>query len=170
MGTLITSRNDMGSNPPIPPIIGFFVADKSGRTLFTIEAFEGALRSHLIAPSQEVGCDLDGIMMFISALESIMNTIDFERLEECNVNGHKFKMHVLFDFKEFSLAFFSHPGINFAHLRQGIRLYFREFFKKNHSLHQLHTRASLPAYTTHLKLSLENWLRDLNYRLENLKR
>ena len=156
----------MKSKSSIPPIIGFFVADKSGRTLFAIESFEGALRSNLISPSQGVKCDLDGFMMFISAIESIMNTIDFERLEDCTVNGRKFKMQVFFDFREFSLVFFAHPSINFASLRQGIKLYFREFFKKNHSLHQLHTRASLPAYTTHIKLHLENWLRKLNYELE----
>lgn len=82
----------------IPPFVGYFVADKDGLTLFTIELFDGALlkfmKDKTETPSEDDKLDINLIPMFISALGKFSKEINIQ-----NLSG-------------FTFTFFMNPNIN----------------------------------------------------------
>ena len=79
-----------------PPIIGFFIADKSGTIILTCELFDGALEHFIKRDIKDEDAksnfDIELIPPFICALESFTDQICVENLAELKIKGTNIDM------------------------------------------------------------------------------
>lgn len=147
------------------PFLGCFIADRDGKTLVKFEIFPGALESFL-----KIGCseqrkkyfDIELIPMFISALEKFSQEINIKELSKFKLEGMNIKLHVIFEFDNFSIIFFLKPEVNIKLVEEKIKNYFTYLFKVYKEDFNSSLKIYSLAFISHLELLGQLWLEELN--------
>ncbi len=151
-----------------PSFIGFFLANKDGKILFTIELYEGALEEFLI--SKEIpneNFDMDLIPMFVSALEKFSHEINIKDMAGFQLKGQNINMEI-FNYLNYTATFFTNPNININPLKKEINTYLEDLINKNEDeFEQVCIYGSLDIIA-HLYEGIRNWLKDLNEKYKKM--
>jgi hypothetical protein len=150
----------------IPPFLGCFIADKTGKTILKFEIIENALEFFLkkdIVDEEKKNCiDIELIPMFISALERFSQEINIQDLAGFKLEGKNIKLQTFFDFEKYSIIFLLNPGVDIKLVESRIKTYFSFLFKVyDHEFKNFKKMSSID-YMSHLELIGRIWLKDLN--------
>ena len=149
----------------IPPFLGCFVADKTGKTILKFEIFENALDFFLkkdLDDGKKSCIDIELIPMFISALERFSAEINIKDLAGFKLEGKNIKLQTFFDFEEYSVIFIINPEVDIELVDSRIKTYFSFLFKVYHYEFKNFRKMSSIDYISHLELIGRIWLKDLN--------
>lgn len=150
-----------------PPIIGFFIADKSGTIILTCELFEGALE-HFIKrdikdENTKTNFDIELIPPFICALESFSDQICIENLAELKIKGTNIKIHTIFCFSHYTITFFLNPFFKIKPFENIICEYFFKLFEKHKNVFENIYDPRVSGLISQVELKGREWLKDLTY-------
>jgi len=154
----------------VPPFVGCFIADKDGKTLFSIEAYSGAFEEHLISgdlPGEENITDIELIPMFISALEKFSQEVNIQDLGGFSLKGSNLKLQI-FTYDKFTLTIFNNPNISIKPLEKKIYDFFDALFKNYENEFNKVLRTGEASLLDPVKDEATNWLTDLNKLSEDL--
>lgn len=150
----------------MPPIIGCFVADKNGKTLFKYEIFKGALDSYLKKDieneERKNSFDVELIPMFISALERFSQEINIKDLRELKLKGSNIKVQTVFTFDNYSIIFILNPIVNLSLIEDRIKNYFNYLFNVYALDFKNFKKMSTINFISHLQLLGRIWLKEMN--------
>ncbi len=156
--------SDVPSSLEIPPFIGALIADKDGRSLLTIELFEGALLTYLINPNRSTAnskADIELIPMLVSALEKFSMEINIKDLSGFNLRGTNLNMQI-FGYDNFTVTFFMNPNINIEVVESTIYNYFFNLFEDNKKLFKSALQTGSIDNILPFQESGRKWLKELN--------
>ncbi len=147
----------------IDPFIGFFIANKDGLTLVSVELFDGAFKLFLRGEvgGENSSFDVQLIPMFISALEKFSSEINIKDLSGFNLMGSNLKMQI-FTFKDYTVTVFTNPNINMLSVKNKIENFFFEMFEKYKEDFIEFTQTGLISGFVKLEQVGRKWLEELN--------
>jgi hypothetical protein len=156
-----------------PPIIGFFIADKSGTIILTCELFTGALE-HFIKrdikdENTKSNFDIELIPPFICALESFADQICVENLAELKIKGTNIKLHTIFCFSQYTITFFLSPLFKIKPFENMICDYFFKLFEENKTEFENIYKQSSRELLSQIELKGRSWLKNLTYQQLSVK-
>ena len=150
----------------IPPFLGCFIADKTGKTIVKFEIFEKSLefflKKDIVDEEKKKSIDIELIPMFISAMESFSQEINIQDLAGFKLKGTNIKLQTFFDFEEYSIIFILNPDVDINLVESRIKTYFSFLFKVYHNEFKNFRKMSSIKYISHIELIGKIWLKDLN--------
>jgi len=151
-----------------PPIIGFFIADKSGTIILTCELFDGALeyfiKRDIKDENTKTNFDIDLIPPFICALESFSDQICIQNLAELKIKGTNIKIHTIFCFSNYTITFFLNPFFKIKPFEEMICEYFFKLFEEHKTKFEQIYQPSTRELFYQIELNGRSWLRDFIYQ------
>ncbi|MBD3194051.1 MAG: hypothetical protein GF317_03285 [Candidatus Lokiarchaeota archaeon] len=147
----------------IPSFIGFFMADKNGRTFLNMEIYEGALKDFLSdaeAP-EDRPLEIELIPMFISALEKFSQEINIKNLSGFNLKGINLKLHIE-SFNDYTVTFFLNPDVNIESMQYEMKNYLLDFFTKYEKEFESFETTGSVSDNEEMKSEIKDWLEKLN--------
>ncbi|MFX1443292.1 MAG: hypothetical protein ACFFHV_07765 [Promethearchaeota archaeon] len=156
-----------------PPIIGFFIADKSGTIILTCEIFDGALE-HFIKrdikdENTKTNFDIELIPPFICALENFSEQICIQNLAELKIKGTNIKIHTVFCFSRYTITFFLNPFFKIKPFEDMICEYFNKLFEEYKNEFENIYQSSSRELISQIELKGRGWLRDITYQQLSVK-
>lgn len=155
----------------IPPFVGCFIADKDGKTLMALEAYNGAIATFLKGSSQKdeesKNLDIELIPMFVSALEKFSEEIYITDLSGFNLKGSNLRFQI-FGFDKFTVTFFINPNITVKALEKEIFDYFNKLFVKYRLDFDKCNRTGETSLLTKIEQESNEWLKTLNKKCEKM--
>jgi len=159
---------DVQPDLEIPPFLGFFLADKDGKTLFTIEKEEDILKNYFSREkSEDSRFDIDLIPMFISALEKFSQEINIKDLAGFKLKGKNQTMHI-FTFDYYTFTLFTNPNINFKPIKSKIQDYFENLINTNRDIFDDSLKTGNLTQMGPLAIASEKWLNELNKNYQDM--
>lgn len=113
-----------GGGDPVPPFVGFLVAEVHGRSIFHVETRECDLGRFLGMKDGELTMEL--IPAFISALSSFSKEFRIINLGDFKIRGHNSMMYV-YEYKQFNMITFLNSSTNIEPFTSEIQAFFRRF-------------------------------------------
>ncbi|HEY0089058.1 MAG TPA: GTPase [Candidatus Lokiarchaeia archaeon] len=149
----------------IPPLIGYFIANKDGLTLMTTEIFDGALLKFIKEKdnplSESDKFDVALIPMFISALEKFSKEINIQHLSGFNLTGTNLRMQIL-EFENFTVTIFTNPQINLKIVEKEIHSFFENLFVSYNIEFKISIQNITEKNYNEIQNYSRNWLNQLN--------
>ena len=156
-----------------PPIIGFFIADKSGTIILTCELFDGALeyfiKRDIKNEKTKSNFDIDLIPPFICALESFSDQICIENLTELKIKGTNIKIHTVFGFSQYTITFFLNPFFKIKPFEDMICDYFIKLFDDHKTEFNNIYLPNSRKLISQIEINGRKWLIDLTYQQFSVK-
>ncbi len=164
--------SDVPKDKKIPPFLGFFVANKDGLTLMTVELYNGILLNYLKSrilneEKIEVKFNVDLIPIFISALEKFAQELNIQNLSGFSLKGTNLKMQI-FCFDQFTVTLFSNLSVNVKNIGYKINNYFNELFDNYNVEFNISNQSGDISNLTVIKEDCMNWLKELNKFYEDI--
>ena len=153
---------DVRPDLEMPPFLGFFLSDKDGKTLFTVEEQENILKEYFTnQKSDNPLFDIELIPMFISALEKFSQEINIKDMAGFKLKGKNQTMQI-FTYDYYTFTLFTNPNINLKPIKDKIQSYFEEMINSNKKLFD--TALSTGSIDPILPFSIKSkeWLTKLN--------
>ncbi len=162
--SLESENNGFGSSDDKKPsLVGCFIADKGGKTLLTLELYEGALEECIKGQAEELNpeFDIELIPMFVSALEKFSQNINMQELSELRMTGINMKLQT-FSYDKYTITFFINPQINLEAINDKIKDYFGVLFSKYKDDFELTLKTGIVDNIAHLNSLGREMLKELN--------
>lgn len=137
-----------------PAIIGFLVADESGRTLMSIEERDGAFHDFL---SMDLNRDIDLIPSFFSALTSFSKEIKVISMADFNLKGQNSLIYV-FEYEKYAFTMFLHKNMNIDNMKADIQQYFRAMIDDHNDLFQNVLKTGAVNLLSEIHAEAQEWL------------
>ena len=151
----------------IPPFLGFMVADKDGKTLITIEVYDGIFGEVLKPEGGEMQPDHELIPMFICALEKFSTEINIQNLSGFHLKGTNIMMET-FRFELVTITVFMNADTNINSVREQVSAWFTQFFKKNEKEFQHSIITGEVTKLNELNEIGGKWLNELNQNYKKM--
>ncbi len=152
----------------MPPFLGFFLSDKDGKTLLTVEVHEDALKEFFTIDAIDNHMfDVELIPMFISALEKFSQEINIEDLRGFKLKGKNQTMHI-FSYEVFTFTIFTNPYINMKPIKEEIQQYFEDVVENDKAIFMNALTTGQVDTLLPILIKAKGWLSDLNKKYQNM--
>ena len=147
-----------------PPLLGFMVADKDGRTLVTTELYADIFREIL---NSNIHTDHELIPMFICALEKFSCELNIQNLSSFKLKGTNIRLQT-YRYDIITVTLFINGRTNIRPIKDQIKDWFDNFFKKHEKEFERCIISS--EFSTLVELNEEGreWLVDLNQKYQKM--
>jgi len=150
-----------------PPLIGFMVADRDGRTLMTTELYDDIFREVLNSKNNDLYMDYDLIPMFICALEKFSSELNIRDLSGFKLKGSNIKMQT-YRYDLVTITLFMSGTTNIRPIKDRIKDGFDNFIKKYEKEFESCILSSEVSKLVELSEVGRKWLKNLNQKYQKL--
>jgi len=156
------------TNKKVPPFLGFFLADKDGKNIMTVELYEGVLEHFLTEKKSEDSLfDIELIPMFISALEKFSQEINIEELAGFKLKGRNLNLHI-FSFDYFTFTVFTNPNINIKPIKEEIQNFLETLITDNQEAFNQVLNTGQLDIVSHLIDKSQIWIEHINQEYKDM--
>jgi DNA-binding PadR family transcriptional regulator len=152
---------------PSPPILGFMIADKDGKTLMISEVHEGVFKNFLTTDEQNTQTDPELIPMFISALEKFSTEIHINNLSGFSLQGTNIKMETI-RFELLTVTYFMSGTTNINPLKDEVYDWFNQLITENEKDFEKAIILGDVSDLVELSKKGQEWLNELNQKYKKL--
>ena len=150
-----------------PPLLGFMVADKDGKTLMTTELYDDIFGEILNSKNDEIHTDHELIPMFICALERFSGELNIQNLSGFKLKGTNIRLQT-YRYDIITVTLFINGRTNIRPIKDQIKDWFDNFFKKYEKEFESSIISCNVSRLVELREEGREWLVDLNQKYQKL--
>lgn len=150
-----------------PPLLGFMVADKDGKTLMTTELYDDIFGEILNSNKEDIHTDHELIPMFICALERFSGELNIQNLSSFKLKGTNIRLQT-YSYDIITLTLFINGRTNIRPIKDQIKDWFENFFKKYEKEFESSIISCNVSKLVELREEGREWLVDLNQQYQKL--
>jgi len=160
-------KKDVPKGPKVPPYLGFLIADKDGKSLVSVEVYDGSFDLFLNVEEEEMKTDFALIPMFISALEKFSEEINIKNLGGFQLKGTNIEMQTL-SFESYTATLFINPETNLKIFEDVIIEWFEGLFEAHEKEFESAIKTGYITTVKDLTMEGREWLNKLNQKYEEM--